>query len=214
MRPPTLRHQAAARLAAALPTGAFVNLGIGLPSLVARHIAPAQDITLHSENGLLHFGGPPAPDDIDTDLVDAGKSPVTLLPGSSFSDSALSFAIMRGHHLDIAVLGAFEVSATGDLANWWTGEPNDPQGIGGAMDLAVGAKAVWVLTEHTTRDGAPKIVETCRYPLTARNIVNRIFTELATIEVTSTGLQVSDMVNTISKEQLQSLTGVALSFKM
>jgi 3-oxoadipate CoA-transferase beta subunit len=150
---PLSRDAMAKRLAQAIPHGAFVNLGIGLPSLVAGHIPENRDITLHSENGLLHFGGPPQAGQEDRDLVDAGKNPVTIRPGSAFFDSALSFAMMRGGHLDIAVLGAFEVSAAGDLANWWTGAPGDPQGVGGAMDLASGAREIWVLMEHQTKDG-------------------------------------------------------------
>ncbi|HEY2131365.1 MAG TPA: 3-oxoacid CoA-transferase subunit B [Acetobacteraceae bacterium] len=191
---PLTREQMAARVARALPHGAFVNLGIGMPSLVARHIAPAQDVTLHSENGLLLFGGPPPAGMADTDLVDAGKNPVTILPGGSYFDSSLSFSMMRGGHLDVAVLGGFEVSAGGDLSNWWTGAADDPQGVGGAMDLASGARQIWVLMEHRTRDGRPKIVERCAYPLTARGVVTRIFTDLAVIAVRREGLVVEEMV--------------------
>ena len=206
------RTQMAARLARDIPLGTFINLGIGMPSLVARHIPREADITLHSENGLLHFGGPPPPGQEDTDLVDAGKNPVTLRPGAAFFDSALSFAMMRGGHLDIAVLGGFEVSTAGDLANWWTGTPGDPQGVGGAMDLASGAKQIWVLMEHRTKDGRPKIVERCAYPLTARRVVTRVYTDLAVIDVTPTGLMVRDMAPGVDAPTLTAATGAALAF--
>lgn len=204
------RTQMAARLARDIPGGTFINLGIGMPSLVARHIPADADITLHSENGLLDFGGPPAAGEEDSDLVDAGKNPVTLRAGAAFFDSALSFAMMRGGHLDIAVLGGFEVSASGDLANWWTGTPGDPQGVGGAMDLASGAKQIWVLMEHRTKDGRAKIVEACSYPLTARRVVTRIYTDLAVIDVTSGGLVVRDVAPGVEREMLVGATGAAL----
>ncbi len=207
---PWTRTQMAARLARDIPSGTFINLGIGMPSLVARHIPPDADITLHSENGLLQFGGPPEPGQEDTDLVDAGKNPVTLRPGAAFFDSALSFAMMRGGHLDIAVLGGFEVSAQGDLANWWTGTPGDPQGVGGAMDLASGAAQIWVLMEHRTKVGAPKVVERCTYPLTARRVVTRIYTDLAVIDVTPDGLLVRDLAPDVTIEALQSVTAARL----
>ena len=207
---PLSRDQMAERLAQAIPPGSFVNLGIGLPSLVARHIPADRDITLHSENGLLHFGGPPQPGQEDKDLVDAGKNPVTIRPGSAFFDSALSFAMMRGGHLDIAVLGAFEVSAQGDLANWWTGTPGDPQGVGGAMDLASGAREIWVLMEHQTKGGRPKIVDRCTYPLTAARVVTRIFTDLAVIHITPRGLVTQEITKGISLAELQQRTGAKI----
>ena len=208
---PLTRTQMAARLARDVPHGSFMNLGIGMPSLVARHIDPAADITLHSENGLLNFGGPPPPGEEDTDLVDAGKNPVTQRPGAAFFDSALSFSMMRGGHLDIAVLGGFEVSAGGDLANWWTGIPGDPQGVGGAMDLACGAREIWVLMEHRTKDGRPKIVQECSYPLTARGVVTRVYTDLAVLDVGPSGLVVREMVDGLAMTALQAWTGAALS---
>jgi 3-oxoadipate CoA-transferase beta subunit len=201
----------AARLARDVPHGAFMNLGIGMPSLVARHIDPGADITLHSENGLLNFGGPPPPGEEDNDLVDAGKNPVTLRPGAAFFDSALSFSMMRGGHLDIAVLGGFEVSAQGDLANWWTGIPGDPQGVGGAMDLACGAREIWVLMEHCTKDGRPKIVEHCTYPLTARRVVTRIYTDLAVLDVTPGGLAVRETNPGMTYDALQNVTAARLN---
>ena len=207
---PLTRTEMAARLARDVPQGAFMNLGIGMPSLVARHIPPERGVVLHSENGLLNFGGPPEPGQEDHDLVDAGKNPVTILPGASYFDSALSFAIMRGGHLDIAVLGGFEVSATGDLANWWTGTPGDPQGVGGAMDLACGAREIWVLMEHRTRDGRPKIVERCTYPLTAAGVVTRIYTDLAVLDVTPAGISVREMTAGLTLADLQQWTGARL----
>ena len=200
----------AARLARDVPPGSFMNLGIGMPSLVARHIPAASGVVLHSENGLLHFGGPPPAGEEDHDLVDAGKNPVTLRPGASFFDSALSFAMMRGGHLDIAVLGGFEVSAAGDLANWWTGTPGDPQGVGGAMDLACGARAIWVLMEHRTREGRAKVVERCSYPLTAAGVVTRVYTDLAVLDITPKGVVVREMVAGLGLEELQACTGPVL----
>ena len=210
MNIPLTRTQMAARLARDVPPGSFMNLGIGMPSLVARHIEPASDITLHSENGLLNFGGPPPTGEEDLDLVDAGKNPVTLRPGAAFFDSALSFSMMRGGHLDIAVLGGFEVSAQGDLANWWTGIPGDPQGVGGAMDLACGAREIWVLMEHRTKDGRPKLVERCTYPLTARRVVTRVYTDLAVLDVGPAGFVVREMVPGLTHGALQDCTGATL----
>ena len=207
---PLSRTDMAARLAADIPPGAFVNLGIGMPGLVARHITAESGVILHSENGLLHFGGPPAPPDLDLDLVDAGKNPVSIRPGSSIFDSALSFAMMRGGHLDLAVLGGFEVSAQGDLANWWTGAPGEPQGVGGAMDLASGARAIWVLMEHRTKDGTPKIVEHCRYPLTARRVVTRIYTDLAVLAIEPAGLRVLALAPGVTLDQLQTVTAATI----
>lgn len=207
---PWTRLQMAERLAADIPAGAFVNLGIGMPSLVARHIRPEQGVILHSENGVLNFGGPPEPGREDFDLVDAGKNPVTLQAGGSFFDSALSFSMMRGGHLDLAVLGGFEVAANGDLANWWTGAHGDPQGVGGAMDLASGAKRIWVLMEHRTRDGRPKLVERCSYPLTAAGVVSRVYTDLAVLEVAGGAVTVLQMVPGLTLEALQGWTGCRL----
>lgn len=209
---PLTRDEMAARLARALPPGSFVNLGIGLPSRVAHFVKAEQDVTLHSENGLLGFSALSDKQIADTDLVDAGKNPVALLAGASYFDSTLSFSIMRGGHLDIAVLGGFEVSAAGDLANWWTGAADEPQGVGGAMDLVCGARAVWVLMDHQTRDGAPKIVEHCRYPLTATAVVTRLFTDLAVIAVSPNGLVVEEMIADLSPDDLQAVTGARLLF--
>ena len=209
---PYTRAELALRVARALPYGAVVNLGIGMPGLVSGHVRPDQDIILQSENGILNFQGLTEGAEPDYDCIDASKRPIEALPGTAFIDVMMSFGLMRGGHLDVAVLGAFEVSARGDLANWWTGEAEDVPGVGGAMDLACGAKAIWAMMEHTTKDGAPKIVETCTYPLTAPGVIARIFTDLATIDVTPSGLVVTDAVAWISPRELQARTGARLHF--
>ena len=173
----------AARVARDIPEGAYVNLGIGLPTMVANHLPKDREILLHSENGLLGMGPAPAPGAEDSDLINAGKQPVTLLPGGAYFHHADSFAMMRGGHLDFCVLGAFQVSKTGDLANWHTGAPDAIPAVGGAMDLAIGAKRVYVMMEHLTKQGESKIVERCTYPLTGIGCVNRIFTDLAVLDV-------------------------------
>src|SRR5579864_7433727 len=169
------REQMAARIAQDMPSGAYVNLGIGLPTMVANHLPSDREIILHSENGLLGMGPAPAAGAEDADLINASKQPVTLLPGGSYFHHADSFAMMRGGHLDICVLGAFQVSATGDLANWHTGAPDAIPAVGGAMDLALGAKQVFVMMEHQTKSGECKIVPACTYPLTGVGCVNRIY---------------------------------------
>jgi 3-oxoadipate CoA-transferase beta subunit len=207
------RDQIAARVARDIPEGAYVNLGIGLPTMVTKHLPPDLDIFLHSENGLLGMGPPPAPGEEDEDLINAGKQPVTLLPGGAYFHHADSFAMMRGGHLDICVLGAFQVSAAGDLANWHTGAADAIPAVGGAMDLAIGAKSVFVMMEHQTRDGASKIVPECTYPLTGVGCVSRIYTDLAVIDVTPQGLVVREMVDGLSFDELQRITGVPLAFE-
>ncbi len=210
--PPLTREGIARRLARALPTGAAVNLGIGMPSLVSRYVALKQDILLHSENGIINFEGLPTEDGADRDSIDASKRPVAVLPGGSYLDVALSFGLMRGGHLDVAVLGAFEVSTGGDLANWWTGKPGDVPGVGGAMDLACGAKSIWVMMEHTTREGRPKLVERCTYPLTAPAVVHRIFTDLAVLDVAAEGFVVRETVPGLDRSALQARTEARLIF--
>ena len=213
--PALTRDQMAARVARDIPEGAYVNLGIGLPTLVANHL-PAlsakdyREIFLHSENGLLGMGPAPAAGDEDFDLINAGKQPVTLLAGGAFFHHADSFAMMRGGHLDICVLGAFQVSATGDLANWHTGGADAIPAVGGAMDLAIGAKKTYVMMEHLTKTGQSKIVSACSYPLTGIACVSRIYTDLAVIDVTPAGLKVVEIFNGLGWENLQSLSGVPL----
>jgi 3-oxoadipate CoA-transferase beta subunit len=204
------REQMAARVARDMPSGAYVNLGIGLPTLVANHLPADREIILHTENGLLGMGPAPAPGAEDFDLINAGKQPVTALRGAAFFHHADSFAMMRGGHLDFCVLGAFQVSASGDLANWHTGAPGAIPAVGGAMDLAIGAKRVYVMMEHLTKNAESKIVARCTYPLTGVGCVNRIFTDLAVIDVTPTGLTVLERAPGLGFEELQRLTGVPL----
>jgi 3-oxoadipate CoA-transferase beta subunit len=204
------RDQIAARVARDITEGAYVNLGIGLPTLVANHLPADKEIFLHSENGLLGMGPAPAAGQEDPDLINAGKQPVTLLKGGAYFHHGDSFAMMRGGHLDICVLGAFQVSQNGDLANWHTGAPDAIPAVGGAMDLAIGAKQVFVMMEHQTRSGESKIVSQCSYPLTGMACVNRIYTDLAVIDVTSEGLVVQEMIDGLGFDELQEITGVAL----
>jgi len=204
------REQMAARVASDITEGMVVNLGIGLPTLVANFLPRDREILLHSENGILGMGPAPPPDHVDPDLMNAGKLPVTLLAGGCFFHHGDSFAMMRGGHLDVCVLGAFQVSATGDLANWHTGAPDAIPAVGGAMDLAIGARQVCVMMEHTTKTGESKIVGRCTYPLTGVACVTRIYTDLAVIDVTPHGLTVVEMVDGLSFEELQRLTGVPL----
>ena len=204
------RDQMAARVARDIPEGAYVNLGIGLPTQVANHLPADREIFLHSENGILGMGPAPAPGREDWDLVNAGKQPVTLLTGGAFFHHADSFAMMRGGHLDICVLGAFQVSATGDLANWHTGGADAIPAVGGAMDLAIGARQTFVMMEHVTKTGEHKIVERCTYPLTGIGCVARLFTDLAVIEVGPDGLVALEWVDGLSFDELQRLTGAPL----
>ncbi|HEV7617495.1 MAG TPA: CoA transferase subunit B [Burkholderiaceae bacterium] len=207
------RDQIAARVARDIPEGAYVNLGIGLPTVVANHLPKEREIFLHSENGVLGMGSAPAQGQEDEDLINAGKQPVTLLPGGAYFHHADSFAMMRGGHLDICVLGAFQVSASGDLANWHTGAPDAIPAVGGAMDLAIGAKQVFVMTEHQTKSGESKIVAQCSYPLTGVGCVNRIYTDLAVVDVTPDGLVVREMIDGLSFDELQKITGVPLTYR-
>lgn len=204
------REQMAARVARDIPEGAYVNLGIGLPTAVANHLPGDRDIFLHSENGLIGMGPAPPVGREDFDLINAGKQPVTLLPGGCYFHHADSFAMMRGGHLDFCVLGAFQVSAGGDLANWHTGAPDAIPAVGGAMDLAIGAKHVFVMMEHLTKSGASKIVPRCTYPLTGLACVDRIFTDLAVLDVTPDGLAVVEIVDGLPFDELVRLTGVPL----
>jgi len=205
------RNEMAARVARDIPDGAVVNLGIGLPTLVANHLPKDREVLLHSENGVLGMGPAPLEADIDWDLINAGKQPVTLLKGGSYFHHADSFAMMRGGHLDFCVLGAFQVSVSGDLANWHTGAADAIPAVGGAMDLAIGAKKTYVMMDHQTKGGESKIVPLCTYPLTGVGCVSRIYTDLATIDVTPQGLRVIDMIEGLDLAELQRLSGVPLS---
>ncbi|MFT6589499.1 MAG: 3-oxoadipate CoA-transferase beta subunit [Rhodoferax sp.] len=205
------KDQLAARVAQDIPEGAVVNLGIGMPTLVANHIPASREVLLHSENGILGMGPVPAAGTEDYDLINAGKQPVTLRPGGSFFHHADSFAMMRGGHLDICVLGAFQVSATGDLANWHTGAKDAIPAVGGAMDLAVGAKATWVMMDLLTKQGVSKLVQSCSYPLTGIGCVKRIYTDLATLECTPNGLKLIDKVDGLSHAALEALVGLPIA---
>ncbi len=204
------RDEIAQRVARDIPEGAYVNLGIGLPTMVANHLDKSKEIFLHSENGILGMGPAPAPGDEDEDLINAGKQPVTLLTGGAYFHHADSFAMMRGGHLDICVLGAFQVSAQGDLANWHTGAPDAIPAVGGAMDLAIGAKKVFVMMELQTKTGESKIVAQCSYPLTGVSCVSRIYTDLAVFDVTPEGLRVLDMAEGVNLDALKQITGLPL----
>ena len=208
---PRSKAEIARRVAQDIHDGAYVNLGIGMPTAVANHLPPDREVILHSENGILGMGPAPAAGAEDYDLINAGKQPVTLRPGGAFFHHADSFAMMRGGHLDICVLGAFQVSARGDLANWSTGEPGAIPAVGGAMDLALGAKQVWVMMELLTREGRSKIVAECSYPLTAAACVRRVYTDLATLECTPQGLRLIDAVAGLSREALQQLIGLPVA---
>ena len=205
------KDELAARVARDIPEGATVNLGIGQPTLVANHMPPHLEILLHSENGILGMGPAPSAGQEDYDLINAGKQPVTLLQGGAYFHHADSFAMMRGGHLDICVLGAFQVSATGDLANWHTGEVGAIPAVGGAMDLAIGAKQTWVMMDLLTKQGQSKLVSACSYPLTGIGCVKRVYTDLATLACTPNGLLVIDMVPGLTLEALSELIGLPLA---
>lgn len=207
---PLSRRQMAWRAAQDIPDRAYVNLGIGLPTMVSDYIPTGREIVFHSENGILGMGPAPQPGQEDKDLINAGKGLTTLVPGGTFFHHNDAFLMIRGGHLDIALLGAFEVSEAGDLANWTTEDPNFAPGVGGAMDLAVGAKEVRVLVEHTTKDGKPRIRKTCGYPLTAARCVNRVYTNLAVLDVTPEGLIIREMVEGLDLAGLQDVTEATL----
>jgi 3-oxoadipate CoA-transferase beta subunit len=204
------KQELALRVAQDIPDGAYVNLGIGQPTLVANFIPNELEVILHSENGILGMGPAPKEGDEDFDLINAGKQPVTLLDGGAFFHHADSFSMMRGGHLDICVLGAFQVSATGDLANWSTGEPGSIPAVGGAMDLAIGAKQTWVMMDLLTKKGESKVVKNCTYPLTGLGCVKRIYSDLATLECTPNGLKLIDLVEGLDISRLESLIGLPI----
>nr|WP_312989360.1 3-oxoacid CoA-transferase subunit B [Comamonas koreensis] len=204
------KDELAARVAQDIHDGAYVNLGIGQPTAVANHIPQDREVILQSENGILGMGPAPAAGEEDYDLTNAGKQPVTLLAGGSFFHHADSFAMMRGGHLDICVLGAFQVAENGDLANWSTGEAGAIPAVGGAMDLAIGAKQTWVMMDLLTKKGESKIVKQCSYPLTGIGCIKRIYTDVATIEVTDQGLKLIDTVAGLDKAELEKMIGLSL----
>jgi 3-oxoadipate CoA-transferase, beta subunit len=207
---PRNRTEMAARVAQDIPEGWYVNLGIGIPVLVADHIPPEREAIIHSENGILGMGPAPEPDKINRWLINASKSYVTLRAGGSYTHHADSFAIIRGGHLDLCVLGGFQVAENGDLANWATSENDTTPAVGGAMDLAAGAKRIWVLMEHTTKSGESKLVHRCTYPLTAIGVVKRVYTNLAVLDVTDHGFAVRDMVPGLTLDALQKVTDAPL----
>ena len=204
------KDQLAARVAQDIAEGAYVNLGIGMPTLVANHIPASREVLLHSENGILGMGPAPAPGEQDYDLINAGKQPVTLRKGGAFFHHADSFAMMRGGHLDICVLGAFQVSASGDLANWHTGEKDAIPAVGGAMDLAIGARQTWVMMDLLTKQGQSKVVARCSYPLTGIGCVKRIYSDLATLQCSPEGLQLIDKVEGLEHAELERLVGLSI----
>lgn len=205
------KDELARRVAQDIHDGAYVNLGIGMPTAVANHIPADMEVVLHSENGILGMGPAPAPGEEDFDVINAGKQPVTLLSGGAYFHHADSFAMMRGGHLDICVLGAFQVSATGDLANWSTGEAGAIPAVGGAMDLAIGAKQTWVMMDLMTKQGHSKIVERCSYALTGIACVKRVYTDLCTLSCTAQGLVLIDLVEGLSLPALEALVGLPIA---
>jgi 3-oxoadipate CoA-transferase beta subunit len=204
------RDQMAERAAQDIPDGSYVNLGIGIPELVASHVPEGREFIYHTENGLLGMGPSPAPGQGEPELINAGKKRVTALPGASYFHHADSFTMIRGGHLDLCVLGALQVSERGDLANWSTGAPDAIPAVGGAMDLVAGVKTIFVITQHVTRDGKPKLVGECTYPLTSLHCVDRIFTDLAVIDVTERGFQLVELAPGVSYEYVADRTGAPL----
>lgn len=205
------RKDMAARLAQDIPEGWYVNLGIGIPTMVADQVPPGREVVFHSENGVLGMGPAPAPEARDPWLINAGKQHVTLATGGAYVHHADSFAMIRGGHLDLCVLGAFEVAENGDIANWATSENDTAPAVGGAMDLAVGAKRLWVAMEHTTKDGRPRLVRQCGYPLTAPGAVRRVYTNLAVLEVAPDGFRVLELAPGVTMDALRAATGAAVA---
>jgi 3-oxoadipate CoA-transferase beta subunit len=200
----------AARAAHDIPDGSYVNLGIGIPELVTKFVPEGREFIYHTENGLLGMGPPPAEGDEDPELINAGKQAVTMVPGAAVFDHPTSFTMIRGGHIDICVLGAMQVSATGDLANWSTGAPDAIPAVGGAMDLVAGVKTIFVITRHVTKTGAPKLVEACTYPLTGRRVVSRIFTDLAVIDVGPEGFLLRELAPGVALDEVIEKTGAPL----
>ncbi|MGY6567662.1 MAG: 3-oxoacid CoA-transferase subunit B [Salinarimonas sp.] len=207
---PLNRRAMAARVAEDIPEGWYVNLGIGMPTMIADYVPDDREVVIHSENGIVGMGPAPTPEQDDPWLINAGKQRVTLRKGGAYVHQADSFAIIRGGHLDLCVLGAFEVAENGDIANWSTGGSDMAPAVGGAMDLSAGAKRIWVVMEHTTKDGRPRLVRRCGYPLTAPGVVKRIYTNLAVIDVTPEGFRLVEMIPGLSREELQARTDAPL----
>lgn len=207
---PRSAKEIAERIARDIPEGWAVNLGIGQPTSIADHVPPEREVLFHSENGILGMGPAPSANEIDPWLVNAGKQPVTLKPGASLFHHADSFAMIRGRHLDLCVLGAYQVAANGDLANWTVPDPNVIPGIGGAMDLAAGAKRIWIMMDHTTKQGEPKLVERCSYPLTAVGAVARVYTNLCVVDVTPRGFELVEMVPGLTFDELQAKSAATI----
>ena len=204
------REEMAARVAHDIPDGSYVNLGIGIPELVAKFVPEDRIFIYHTENGLLGMGPPPAPGEEDPELINAGKRAVTTVPGASFFHHADSFAMIRGGHIDVCVLGAMQVAANGDLANWSTGAPKAIPAVGGAMDLVQGVKTIFVITKHMTKNGEPKLVENCSYPLTGQAVVSRIYTDLAVIDVTPEGFKLVELAPGVIEDEVRQKTGAPL----
>ena len=205
------REAMARRLAQDIPNGSYINLGIGIPELVAKFVPEGRTFIYHTENGLLGMGPSPEEGQEDPELINAGKRHVTANPGAAYFHHADSFAMIRGGHLDLSILGAMQISQSGDLANWSTGKPDAIPAVGGAMDLVAGVKKVFVLTQHTTKTGEPKLVESCTYPLTGQGVVDRVYTDLAVIEITPAGFQTIELAPGIPFEHVQAMTGAQLS---
>lgn len=204
------RDEMAQRVAIDIPSGSYVNLGIGIPELVAKFVPKGRTLVYHTENGLLGMGPSPAKDAADPELINAGKRNVTALPGAAYFHHADSFAMIRGGHIDLCVLGAMQVACNGDLANWSTGEPDAIPAVGGAMDLVAGVKSVYVITQHCTKTGEPKLVERCTYPLTGRGVINRVYTELAVIDITPEGFTLVELCPGVDFEFVRERTGAPL----
>lgn len=204
------REQMAARAAQDIPDGSYVNLGIGIPELVAKFVPEGREFIYHTENGMLGMGPPPDEEERDLDLMNAGKKYVTAVPGAAYFHHADSFCMIRGGHIDVCVLGTMQVAANGDIANWSTGAPGAIPAVGGAMDLVQGVKQIFVITQHTTRNGDPKLVERCTYPLTGPACVSRIFTDLAVVDVTDKGFQLVELAPGIEFEEIMAKTGAPI----
>lgn len=205
------REQMAQRVAVDIPDGSYVNLGIGMPELVAQFIPEGREVIYHVENGLLGMGPDPDPADVDPELINAGKKPVTAIPGAAYFHHADSFVMIRGGHIDLCILGAMQIAANGDLANWSTGAADAIPAVGGAMDLVAGVKTIFVITQHTTKHGDPKLLETCSYPVTGKGVVDRVYTDLAVLDVTPDGFVVSALAPGISFDQVQERSGTRLT---